>query len=143
MEIGEQQLRIEIIWNDVDMVEVCASASNGRYGGATRFYTTVEELSELANKLEGFPRKTADTIEFETGKKGGDSFLGLRFYCINGAGHTAVYISMEEQSRNYDARPEERQSVGFELRYEAGLIDQFRRDLLRMTESREGVASLF
>ncbi|MDT7602822.1 MAG: hypothetical protein QOF61_819 [Acidobacteriota bacterium] len=134
---------MEIIWNDVDMVEVCASASNGRYGGVTQFYTTVEELSELANRLKGFPQKIIDIVQFETGGKGGDSFLSLKFYCIDGVGHTAVYISMEEQSRNYYARPEERQVVAFELRCEAGLIDKFRRELLRVAESQSGVASLF
>jgi hypothetical protein len=143
MGIVEQQLRIEIVWNDVDMVEVSASASNGRYGGATRLYTTVEELLELANKLDGFPKTITDAVEFETGEKGGDSFLGLNFYCIDGVGHTAVHVSREEKSRDYGARPEERQCVSFELRYEAGSIDKFRRGLLRMAGNRDGVSSLF
>lgn len=138
---GERKLRLEIIWKDDDMVELQAFASNGRYSGTTEIYTTSEHLLELANSIQGFPKRVEDAVEFRAGETDSYAFLSLRFYCIDGAGHTAVLVSMEENVPN-DFRPAEKDRVCLELEYEPGCIDQFQKDIFQMALNKTGFALL-
>jgi hypothetical protein len=141
MRYDEHQLKLEIIWKDDDMVELRAFASNGRYCGTTEVYTTAQELIELATRVEGFPKKVDDVVEFRAGAKQGYAFLDLIFNCVDGSGHTALLVSMEENVPTFH-RPAEKHEVRLELRCEPGSIDQFQKDLLEMGATRTGSASL-
>ena len=141
MQYDEHQLKLEIIWKDDDMVELRAFASNGRYCGTTEVYTTAEELIELANSVEEFPKKVDDVVEFRAGEKRGYAFLDLIFNCIDGLGHTALLVGMEENVPT-DHRPAEKHEVRLELRCEPRSIVQFQKDLLQMGATRTGSATL-
>jgi hypothetical protein len=139
----QKQLRLEVVWTDEQLIELLASASNGRFCGTTKVYTTGEHLLEIAESLKGFPRKVTDVLTFAFGESGSYSFLSLRFYCVNGVGHTAVQITMEENITHGSSVIEEEHKASFELRYDAGLINQFQQALRRMAQVRDGYVSLF
>jgi hypothetical protein len=49
-------LTIRAVDPDEDYLGIEVSASNERFAGSTWIYAGVEELSELAAQMEGFPR---------------------------------------------------------------------------------------
>jgi len=52
MNIGTPQLSFGIVYRDGSLIEVEVKASNGRYAGITRFYSSADgsELIEFGNK---------------------------------------------------------------------------------------------
>ena len=48
--------RLEVIYADVDIIELRVSAWNGAFGGATDLYVAVDGLSKIATELAGFPK---------------------------------------------------------------------------------------
>ncbi|MBD0325761.1 MAG: hypothetical protein ICV68_04985 [Pyrinomonadaceae bacterium] len=135
------QLQLEIIWTDEQLVELQAIASNGRYCGTTEVYTTIEDLLRLAEQLEGFPKQLADVVAFEAGDQNSYAFLRLIFYCIDGVGHTAINVCMEE-SVETNFRAEKKHQVSFELRCEPSAIDKFQKELKLLAVSQKGRATL-
>lgn len=123
------------------MIELRVSASDGFFSGLTQIYTTWEGLSEFTARLQGFPRTTKDMLEDINGAPGGYSYLRLVFRCINGAGHVATEVEMEQNQALVglvDIRA--KAMLGFLI--EPLAIDSFVSQLQSMTQVKKGSAKL-
>ncbi|MGI8668655.1 MAG: hypothetical protein ACR2J3_02280 [Aridibacter sp.] len=138
--LDKEILEIEVVWNDADLLELNTIASNGRYAGIVNTYTQDTYLQEFASKLLVFPKTISDTIIFESDYRLGNSSLSLKFYCIDGVGHTAVDINMEELSSS-DSEAD-KSKVSFLLTCNIQQIQFFSQQLLKMANNREGIANL-
>lgn len=134
-------LSFEHIWEDDSMIELRVSATDGLFSGLTQIYTSWESLSEFANHLRGFPRTTLDTVEDTNGESGGYSYLRVLFRCIDGAGHAAVEIEME-QNQALAGPADIRASVKLGFSIEPVAIDGFVAQLQAMVNSKKGSALL-
>ena len=134
-------LRFEHIWEDDSMIEIRVSATDGFFSGLTEIYTSWESLSEFMNRLRGFPRATLDTIEDTNGKVNGYSYLRLFFRCIDGAGHAAVEIEME-QNQKLAGPADIRARAKFGFSIEPVAVDSFVTQLQAMMHSKKGSALL-
>jgi hypothetical protein len=135
----KENIEIEIIWEDVHLDKVSVRATNGRYCATTEIYINEAELFSFADKLKGFPKKISDVVILELGN--GDSFCKLEFYCIDGVGHTAIRIYMEEKVDDY-LRPGEKNIATFEIGNTSGGIENFGHQITKITRNRTGSASL-
>ena len=123
---SDPKLSIELIWEDVDLEELCITASNGQYCGTARVYFSQGDIAALAKTLQGFPKAVSQVEVFEGGQAGARAKLVFR--CIDQSGHAAVRVSLAEFA--YDnAQPSIMNDVNLEMRFEAWGLDQFCKEL--------------
>ena len=159
MDIHKEFLSFEIGHNDGYTITLNVFATNGRFAGRTNFYTPPDGsgLLEFARSLQGFPKRLDQVEEFWFGishddsiplKKINedpstfDSFVGLKFLCVDGFGRTAVDINLYEALDFDELREESRGKVYFEMRFYPAQLDQFVQELFALGENREGTATL-
>jgi hypothetical protein len=133
-------LRIVVVDPDDDYLGVEVRAASARYAGSTRIYAGLDELSQLASRIEGFPTTAVDdrTYEFgstDSGIAGG--FARLRFFCLDGAGHAALEVTVEEDEQWYAPA-----SAKFAFRIEPAELDRFVKRLRDVQDKRSGEAVL-
>jgi hypothetical protein len=146
-EIMSLGLQLKCLWHDVDVFEIEAVASNGKFSGASDAYVAIGGLAEAAETVKGFPRDLSDVREFEFGAFGRGSAGGavhLRFSCMDGAGHAVVELRFEsEYERDTGSgwnRPA--QTANFFGKVEASAVDDFVAELRLLEDNKTGVASL-
>ncbi len=137
----EPELELGIIWQDEDMVNLWASANNGRFCGETRIYVDRESFQTFVDALKGFPKTHNDKLEFSVGSPGDYSYLSLRFYCYKITGQVAIRIRIESNELG-DTRPEEKSFAEFAMLTEPALIDLFHPQLVKVAIDEAGTAKL-
>jgi len=142
----ESGLRIHCVWHDTDLVEVGISVSNGRFSGTARAYINHDDPENAATLLETFPRTPSDTREIGFGTMDAQYAGGgvwLRFFCTDGAGHAAVEIRLNDESKpNTHRWLRPAQSAHFFANVEASAIDDFVRELRAFDPYESGSAWL-
>jgi hypothetical protein len=113
---------------------------NRSYSGIVQTYTQDSYLEEFGIKLLDFPRTVSDSVVFESNYGNNDSFLELKFHCIDGVGNTAVDVIMEELIFSDKSRLKNK--VSFELSCSVQQIELFSKQLSRIAKSKEGTAKL-
>jgi hypothetical protein len=123
------QLTIELVWEDPDIEELCIVADNGQYSGAASVYFARGDAGVLANALRGFPKTTSQREEFSGGSEDGEvSYAQLVFFCMDGAGHVAVEVTLSECLFHHGRRTN-RNRAQLLLRFEPLALDTFCREL--------------
>jgi len=124
---SDPELSIELIWEDVDLEELCITASNGEYCGSARVYFGLGDIAALAETLRGFPKAVSQVEVFEGGQDAGPRAKPV-FRCIDQLGHAGVIVSLVEFA--YDnAQLPIMNDVNLEMRFEASALDQFCKEL--------------
>jgi len=154
-------VQIQTVWCDADVTEILVSAWNGTFAGVTRIYVGIGALKEAAEQLSGFPKSPTDIREVtfgqfdfqpvRVGQSNVDVFasgIGMRFHCLNGAGHAYVDLKLQSENRERSSvNPGERpgrsiQTVTLVMRIESGSVDTFVLELLRLEATHAGAAHL-
>ena len=136
----EQGLTISIVDPDDDYLGIEISAANPRFAGATRIYAGLNELSSFASRIEGFPAASKDERDFEFGSKDNGvagGFASLRFHCVDGSGHTALKIALDDDDLLHAPA-----SAEFVFRFHAADLDRFTTRLRDVEKRRSGQAIL-
>jgi hypothetical protein len=136
----QRGLTITAIDPDQDYLGIEVTASNERFAGSAWIYAGVEELSELAATMEGFPRSFEDRRTHEFGNRDpafAGGFVGITLRCFDRAGHLAVDLVLEDDAGRY---PRARAEFGFQT--EPAALDQFIECLRKVERARHGSASL-
>ena len=98
-------LKVAYLYHDGDIIEVRIVAENLSFRGSADVYVGTDGLLDAAAVLEGFPKDRQDTREVVFGAAG-PKFAGgsarLKFYCKDGAGHTAFLAEIEEDYRDQE-----------------------------------------
>ena len=134
------RLTIRIVDPDDDYLGVEIHAFNDRFAGSTRIYAGIEELSEFAAHIAGFPAKASDERIYEFGSRkpsvaGG--YCSLRFHCLDRSGHAAVEIALEDDDQLYTVG-----AAQLSFHIAAAAIDRFARALRELQGARSGEATL-
>jgi hypothetical protein len=134
-------LKVTYLYHDGDIVEVRIVAENLSFRGSADVYVGTDGLLEAAAALEGFPKDRQDTREVLFGAAG-PKFAGgsarLKFYCRDGAGHTAFLAEIEE-----DYREQERaQCATVVVDFEPAALDRFLIELRQVEIEHRGTAVL-
>ena len=124
---SDPNLSIELIWEDVDLEELCITASNGEYCGSARVYFAQGDIAVLAQTIQGFPRAVSQVEVFEGGSDDGPR-AKLVFRCIDQLGHAVVRVSLSEFAYDNVQLPI-MNDVTLEMRFEASALDQFCKEL--------------
>ena len=125
-------LSIERVWEDVDYFEIEVMAKSELIYARVRSYTTVDKISELASRLETFPRSSDDRFIWENGGKGDGCtpFVSLEFWCKDKLGHIIVEVYMEiDDGASYD-----KHNCCFFIKTETGLLNSFGKSLTLLNE---------
>jgi hypothetical protein len=120
-------LTIRIVELDVDYLGIEIRAANNRFAGSTRIYARLNDLSDFAAQIDGFPASAQDERTYEFGSRDSTTAGGygrLHFRCLDKAGHPAIYIFFVDDERY---RPPG--SVHLSFRIGAAEIDRFIRRL--------------
>lgn len=134
-------ISFEIVWQDDDLIQIGIVASNTRFSGFTKVYSSYDVLEEFANSIQGFPKKAEDRISFDFCKQDSFSSASFNFYCISGVGNSAAWIRMEANETD-SYRKGEQQNVQLEVRFEALEVDLFVRGLKSIIENKSGKSTL-
>ena len=121
-------LEIAVVWNDPDMQEVVVSASSGKFSGKVNLYAGLNELKEVVEQLNGFPRSRDDKREFTLGQNDlpGYGIASLIFYCRDSTGHVALEVALQS-TQAYPLRGNE--SAIIVIPAVVGDIDRFMAEL--------------
>jgi hypothetical protein len=128
----EPRLEIEFLRNDPSKIWV--KACNEGFAGETEQYINSQCLQELSDQLLGFPKSNSDELIFEVGEENStDGHCLLKFYCIDSAGHTAVLVSISNDSSNI---------AKFTVQFEALSLDIFNSSIKHAIEVGRGSSEL-
>lgn len=133
-------LRISIIDPDEDYLGIEVAAASGRFAGTTRIYAGLDELSIFASQIAGFPTTANDLRNYqfgstEPGVAGG--FALLRFHCVDGSGHPALEVVIEDDKHRHEMA-----SATFSFQFAPVDLDRFVARLRRIERDRSGGATL-
>jgi hypothetical protein len=134
-------LKVTYLYHDGDIIEVRIVAENVSFRGSADVYVVTDGLLEAAAILEGFPKDRQDTREVAFGAAGPKSAGGsarLKFYCKDGAGHTAFLAEIEEDYRGQ----EQAQCATVRVNFEPASLDRFLIELRRVEVQHRGTAIL-
>lgn len=108
------------------------------FAAATQVWGGVDQASELARVLDGFPRASDDERLFQFSR--GVGSCGLRFFCIDGSGHSAVWATLvaEYAARSTDLY----ERAEMFIRVEPSAVDEFSKKLQRFVPGEDNVAVL-
>jgi hypothetical protein len=132
-------LTIKVVDPDNDYLGIEIRASNDRFAGIALVYAGLEELSEFAARIAGFPSNANDERKYDFGSRepstaGG--YCSLRFHGVNPSGYAIVEIDLED-----DDKPHANGAAHLSFRVEPAAIDRFT-TALRGIETRFGEAIL-
>jgi hypothetical protein len=134
-------LKVTYLYHDGDIIEVRIIAQNASFRGSADVYVGTDGLLEAAAVLEGFPKDRSDTREVAFGAVGPEFAGGsarLKFYCKDGAGHTAFLAEIEgdygEQKRA--------QCATVDVDFEPASLDRFLIELRQVESEHRGIAVL-
>ena len=136
----EPSLRISVVDPDEDYLGIEVAAASTRFAGTTRIYAGLDELSTLASRIERFPTAVHDERQYEFGSTepgvaGG--FARLRLFCVDGVGHAAIEVTLEDDTSWHDAA-----FAKFSFHIAAGDLDRFVARLRDIEQQRYGEAIL-
>jgi hypothetical protein len=136
----ERGLKIVVVDPDDDYLGIEVCAASDRYAGATRIYAGLDQLSEFASQIEGFPTTSKDNRRYEFGSTesgiaGG--YVCLHFYCVDGAGHAVIEVTIEDDDQLHTQA-----SAKFSFRIEPAELDRFLLSLRSIEQERFGEAEL-
>src|SRR5262249_54338 len=83
--VEEIGIQFKVLYREIDLVKLHASAWNGVFGGAADVYLGTDQLEQVVTQVVGFPKNTSDIREIVLGSFG-SHFAGggisMRFHCI-------------------------------------------------------------
>ena len=134
-------LRIKLIYEDCDLLELSLSVSNGEFAGKGDFYVGLDELARLREAIRDFPRSSNDAHEFIIGEMDQKSARGgvrLGFSCVGLAGRPHIVVEMItcNQPQRMDPKEMPAQRVVLWEEIEPAAIDLFVAEIAQM-ESRD------
>jgi hypothetical protein len=133
--------RFQVNWSDDDAVQLGFSAWNGMFGGAADMYEPIGGLEAAAAQLRGFPSDASDTRQITIGnfnRKCAGGGVSMRFYCIDGAGHSYVEATIDSNFQYGRVT----QTVTLSMPVEASAVDAFVQQLHVAGAKRRGKAHL-
>ena len=133
-------LKIVVTDPDPDYLGIEIFASIARFSGATRIYAGLDQLTEFAELIAGFPMSPEDQRRYIFGTKDkgvAGGFCMMRFFCLDGAGHAAVDVEFEDDDVFYSEA-----SARFTIPVLPADIDEFVRKLRLVQEAQSGEARL-
>ena len=133
-------LKIEPIWEDSEIFEVRFSASNGKFAGVVDCYTQRSRIADLGEKLTGFPKSVDSEVKFTTGERDDRSFISIKFFCTDGAGHISARTKICH-NEYYSAKEHEYSSAEFDIAIEPAQIDKFVKSIERVATEKIGNAT--
>jgi hypothetical protein len=110
----ERGLTITALDPDEDYLGIEIVASNERFAGSAWIYAGVEELSDLAAKMDGFPHSYDDRRTHGFGDRDPEfagGFVSITVRCLDRAGHLAVDLVLEDDAGTCRARSFYREST--------------------------------
>jgi hypothetical protein len=125
------------VWEDEDLFELEIHASNGRFTGKARCYTTRDQIAQLAHSVDRFPQATSDTFGFSTHAGENSSYFSLDFRCINGLGYVVARVKVAEIIHISNASGTD-DIVEFDLNVEPASIDIFAAALAALAQAEIG-----
>ena len=140
-------LRIKLIYEDCDLLELSLSISNGEFAGKGYFYVGFDALAELREAIRDFPRSSNDAREFIIGEMDPESARGgvrLGFSCVGLAGrpHLAVEMITCNQPRRMDPKEMPAQRVILWEEIEPAAVDQFVAEIAQLESRNRSTACL-
>lgn len=132
--IGRPGVYLSSVWEDDDLFEVEICASNGRFAGKARCYTTREQITEMARGVDGFPKSISDTFHFSPHSGDNFSYFDFSFRCVDGLGGVVVRVKVAHIFHSSNS-PGTVDIVEFDLSVEPASIDRFANDLIALAKA--------
>ncbi|MBY6016772.1 hypothetical protein KUW04_03055 [Halomonas denitrificans] len=128
------QPRLEFKFLQSDPSKIWVKACNNAFAGETEQYINVKLLEALAHQLSIFPKSNSDEVTFGVGDIDSTyGHCGLKFHCFDSAGHTAVLVSVSNDSACV---------AKFTVQFEALALDSFVSSIKLALKSGSGVSEL-
>lgn len=132
----EKGISWEVIWFDFDqnLIQIVFTCSNGYFCGGCEIYVSLDELSELANALHGFPSSPSDSRSVELGTFDptyADGGVRMNFYCWDSRGHSIADIKLRGDGCKALGEVE---SVALRIPIELAGLDSFLAQIVAGTE---------
>jgi hypothetical protein len=133
-------LQITVVDVDNDYLGIEVAAGSSRFSGSARIYAGVNQLSEFAQAITGFPATSADSRSFEFGTRNpqyAGGFVALAFHCRDGSGHPVISVAIQDDDRFHSEA-----SAEFTFPVEAAALDRFVHALVELEAAKIGSAKL-
>lgn len=95
----QQGLTITIVNDDPGYLYIEICASNDSFAGSTYIYAGLNELSDFADRIAGFPSTPQDERKYEFGSRDGKfagGYCSVHLRCIDSVGHARLGITVQD-----------------------------------------------
>ncbi|AJO73126.1 MULTISPECIES: hypothetical protein [Lactiplantibacillus] len=132
-------LKILKNWGDNNLLELSVSAESEFVTIRQMCYVQDTDLKKIGEKIIAYSFDFTEETYVEFGKKKGDftPAFSLRFLPTDNSGHVEIEIDME-----IDDNPDRKHRCKFYIYSELGLIEQFGRSLILLSENKNDDISL-
>ena len=130
-------IKLSSVWEDEDLFEVAIHASNNKFCGEARCYTTRDEIEKLSQAIDRFPKSTTDEVQFSTYSSDDFSYFSFHLLTMDGSGHVVVRVKVADIVTYSNARPDNN-VVEFDLMVEPAAIDTFSGELSKLSKAKIG-----
>jgi hypothetical protein len=135
------KIAIRVVYHDVDLIELETDVRIHDWRGIGRAYASSAELPNQAKALAQWTLNPSGEIVIEAGADTGIGWLVLRFHTIDMAGHISCDVTIATPCPTY-GRPSEIWRLSVQIPTEAGLVERFAQELLALSDSLQGEATL-
>jgi len=136
----QQGLTISVVDPDSDYLGIEINVASDRFAGRTRIFAGLNELTEFARHIEGFPATPGDHREYQfgirkPGKAGGH--CAVRLQCTDRAGHARLEVTIDDDSQLHEPA-----TAAFGFPVFAADLDRFTDQLRDVENAKRGSAHL-
>jgi hypothetical protein len=134
-------IRVRVVYHDVDLIELETDVRIHEWRGIGRAYASSVELPKQATALVQWSLNPTHELIISAGADTGIGWLVLRFYVIDMAGHIACDVTIATPTPTY-GQPHNVWRLSVQIPTEAGLLERFANELLLLSDSLKGEATL-
>lgn len=136
-----EHLRVKVLFNDDDMVNLQADVATAVFKGRTEAYSSYRLLGEWLERLRSFAPALDSVVKFEAGYLEGSSHIGVELARLDWSGHCACRVSLlADGITHFEGTPHNTMEV--RLVVEPGAIASFVSELATLIETEGGEATL-
>ncbi|MEO6209682.1 MAG: hypothetical protein ABIQ10_06090 [Gemmatimonadaceae bacterium] len=113
---------------DPDYVRLDVTAADGRFAGSVEVYGGLGLVTDIADRLDGFPSSPTDRREILIGSldpRVAGGWVKLLCVCVDRAGHPVIEVEMRSKYEAHGLAAQAAQAAVVRLRVEAPAIDEF------------------
>jgi hypothetical protein len=128
-------VQLRIVYDDLpDLIELEIIVRYRGWSAHSSAYASPSAFADEAGNLLSWVQSPSEPCSIRAGADTGIGWMVLKFFTIDRAGHARCHVKLATGKQARDSRPEETWRIEIEIATELGLIENFARECVALSE---------